>query len=1597
MTYQKLFEVSTREAVAGNRRIAQVVPVPTGRLDKVSLYLERKLDPSLTGEETAVIVSVYAVDGNFVPTGMPLATASKTLSEITTPSYYSFVLRADVPSTIAIVASIQGDLRSEAYWSYVTVSASEASEPMAIDEDGTGQWEQDYGRKMTYAAYSLVPSAVRLDDDREWIDPGFDDTDVRPDTNVDVVQSAYIQPGKEDTVLGASRADFGNFDLDRAIIIGDTIAIEFGNYVISLVVDQSGSMTWNDREGTRFSFLESFIDDISSSLEDIPQRCYLGAGMRSDSRTWSSVGQDDGFIALTPGVEYDIQMEVDGQDVTVKAFQSSSLAGCFEATLPDPLGDLGNLTEFLLGRSTKSSADGSFVSTTISEVRADAQEPDEIIFQDSFASDLGWNFTSPGDAQFTGGNLVLTTNVGYNQVGARSLSRTAGSKFVVSAKLRIDAASGAYDQLVGLSSGTAAGYDSRPAGIWMQVGFEKAITADIKFSLLKFKGRKVSRLRLLLDQGAEGSLLKNIILTRNGVAVYEGIDEQFVDTDLVEGVSYLYGIYAVDSAGNKSEITSTYARPVRNPAFPASLAGFSAEEEVVKDGDVDVGKRIIKVSWVHPALGGLNQDYDSLTIVRHTDRFPVSELDGDVVLHATKGTPQFDGPYYDFDTPGFNKANYPAAGLTYYYTAFTDKTDGPRVRLANARRAKILVSNSDKLWEDGFIPMPSTYDPTPPPAPTGLTAIPGNRQVKLTWVGSSSAKRYEVYTGNFEYPVSGLDPDTGDVIFTTPVIANGAPSEISPVYNGSSPEFIHDELENYEPYYYVLVAYDSVGNVSSEARVLGRPDPSAKDLIEPSAPTQLSAEPFNESTVVVSWELPLPVRSSIDAYFGDTVIAVALASFEDEVAGHTTSFLEAQEASRTTTGYDVNELPPDSVSDITGAEAYARYVTNRTTAETSPESPVAIPEGDATALLDAQARSGETGTEIEGQEVAQVRAGPVILSPEDGSIIVDPTVAIDVSTGETTGSTTTVSAAMTDDLGILNLLESAEVRIESGLFVRDTAGNTITSVVGPQGTIRFKNPFEIAVRDDPPVRMSRRTSWNQDCCCRLGEPCGTSNSPCNDGDVSIGWKCEEIVGTFALIGDPISLEIEAKWKGSPIANPPRLEMTLLDAGTELPSDIARLDGADERGALVLTPDLQEKDILDRSGQPSGTTEVKSIARVTIPPQDVAGDYLLEVISTYRGYSRRQLFPVTFEHPLNVDVIPRPFVPNGIHVAEQMARVYLGDPTWEDRRKIPVSDGTVVRWSITPGDDFARTRPFFSRSELSGTGIKSETNNGIAREIFFGPGTDIEPFTCEAGDALPCFGYEWYVISATVNVLGVEKTGFGVILENPFLAPGEEGLNRIFMRPSGGFSRDTAPSDGETVSTWEVLGVAREDGTTSDQESGAFFHQQVTSLGGLVPDLPDGTVVTLYANPYFGDDNLGLQLTEDQREAIRDVGSIEIKTDLTGDFIQSNYARATIKNGKAQFDIRLNALAIGASLGKPLESEVENVIYGDPPLWPETPLIYYLTCTASLPVRGKRLTFWGGGNNLSADTPPCWLGFNEPLGVSGGVTSVDEEDTGSQGP
>ena len=108
MAYTKLFDISTRETISGTRKVSQVISVPTGKLDKVSLFLQGVVDLSLVGTETTVKVDVYSVDSQYIPTGSPLASDSKMVSELTTPSFYNFSLSATVPTVAAVVVSAIG-------------------------------------------------------------------------------------------------------------------------------------------------------------------------------------------------------------------------------------------------------------------------------------------------------------------------------------------------------------------------------------------------------------------------------------------------------------------------------------------------------------------------------------------------------------------------------------------------------------------------------------------------------------------------------------------------------------------------------------------------------------------------------------------------------------------------------------------------------------------------------------------------------------------------------------------------------------------------------------------------------------------------------------------------------------------------------------------------------------------------------------------------------------------------------------------------------------------------------------------------------------------------------------------------------------------------------------------------------------------------------------------------------------------------------------------------------------------------------------------------------------------------------------------------
>lgn len=242
MAFQKANILTTRESAFGQRWLGQIVAVPSGRLDKISLYLEPVVADSIAAQSVNVIVEVYDLGISGYPTGTPLASDYAALSDISIRGFHNFRLEAYVPTVVAIVVRVpNGDDDNHVAWRYV--SASSGGEELLLSSDDGATWSANPTRKFSYRTFSLKPNAIDVDN-----------------------QTAAISAGTLQSTTDSTGSQFSLGELDRTAVTGDTVAINFGDFVITLVLDQSGSMTWNDKDGLRFDFLKDFATDIDASL-----------------------------------------------------------------------------------------------------------------------------------------------------------------------------------------------------------------------------------------------------------------------------------------------------------------------------------------------------------------------------------------------------------------------------------------------------------------------------------------------------------------------------------------------------------------------------------------------------------------------------------------------------------------------------------------------------------------------------------------------------------------------------------------------------------------------------------------------------------------------------------------------------------------------------------------------------------------------------------------------------------------------------------------------------------------------------------------------------------------------------------------------------------------------------------------------------------------------------------------------------------------------------------------------------------------------------------------------------------------------------------
>jgi fibronectin type 3 domain-containing protein len=220
----------------------------------------------------------------------------------------------------------------------------------------------------------------------------------------------------------------------------------------------------------------------------------------------------------------------------------------------------------------------------------------------------------------------------------------------------------------------------------------------------------------------------------------------FTNTQLVNGTTYFFVVSAVNSAGESGNSNQASATPLGTP--PAAPTGLTASP----------GNGQVTLNW------NASSGASSYNVKRST----------------TSG-----GPYTTIAT-GVTSTSFTNTGLTNGTTFF------------------FVVSAVNSAGESGNSNQASaTPQLSLPPAPTGLTAIPGNAQVSLSWNASSGATSYNVKRST-----------TSGGPYTT--IATGV----------TSTSFTNTGLTNGTTFFFVVSAVNSAGESGNSNQASATPQAS---------------------------------------------------------------------------------------------------------------------------------------------------------------------------------------------------------------------------------------------------------------------------------------------------------------------------------------------------------------------------------------------------------------------------------------------------------------------------------------------------------------------------------------------------------------------------------------------------------------------------------------------------------------------------------------------------------------------------------------------------------------------------------------------------
>lgn len=858
----------------------------------------------------------------------------------------------------------------------------------------------------------------------------------------------------------------------------------------------------------------------------------------------------------------------------------------------------------------------------------------------------------------------------------------------------------------------------------------------------------------------------------------------------------------------------------------------------------------------------------------------------------------------------------------------------------------------------------------PPLEPVSeYTVLEGDSKLMLQWTNPTD-ERYKgtkIFFSAQSYPNVSVSPSGELNVSNGLLLADTEDAFFIHRNAGVNCDGAHISLENGRAHYYTIVTYDQYGRISAPVNMIAFPTADSPLVFPPAEVDDLYITVMNPSSLSLRWDNPTVKSPTIHLYFGEAALIFV--------------------SIRNLYGGGLNDLDDIRLKVCTQIESRGLKSTEQE--------------------LGAGSGLGEYSDNLNPDRPCESiyvgRGSGGGGSPVGGGFgnPLDENCNSEEEEAETIATYGQVESGLIK--GVVTHTNNREILARRNRYIMTVAAQeVITDPLDENNELYKFNTESVTVTFTHPVKITALNksqrfisvssqelgytrSLDQICYC----PPKQNQQP--ENQIFNGIYCKATV--------PYVCRIELQYKGGSLPDGTPVSVSLWKHDSEL-SRTLKSDRTFMKEGIYSTSAVTV-DELDSQGNPTGRLISKSIVDIEVPAPQLPDWVDLYVTADVMGFFIDVVHEIRFINSLFIRLDASKPEADGIDVAEQFATVWQIDPDDPQNSTIPVDDGTIVKWTLVPKEN-GKNRPFYSLEELPLiSGVYSSTTSGVARNIFFGPIGNLEVheinLVCEDDEGNPdpqgtCCLAEEYEIHASViyeEQTAEDAVRMGYECKKPtfrkhrFLmnaAPGQPGSNPHWV----------TWADGEHLLEFQI---AQNPAISDVMGRDCFVYCTEEQLGGQRIPLPLGHLVSITApgeilwdvvfdeDPYLGTRTPIEYESADPGE----VAHIPIRGLVTSFYLRLNKFMGDGYNPRPM-ECQSGQGGGGGMGGSGEETdpcEWQNICSGSPYCSPtegrKWENVDVISGSTTLIANNREITLEGGGDYLNG-TPPIYAGFKEPLDV-----------------